>query len=814
MNKKFERMLVVLICICVITGGIYFAPYAKGEEIKSNIANGRNNYTYMTSNANNGKEGFCYVGNGFSAINAYNENLGNGNNMLGTTSTTDEVAIYVDLGNDYEICNALIYQGSTNSNYYDSYCTQYTIYYSNEQVNSTNKGQIEWKIAGNCTDGTIYSGAKIKEAKNVSDKGDEITFSGTYKARSVKIVFDKNACMGTGINGTKTGTIGTVSLLSVRIYGVKKEENNITSENGNIEDLTTQEGDTAQMNVLFIGNSMTYYNTLCNVVEEIASHKGHKINCTSVTNGGKNLIYQSTADNVLTAIKRGGYKIVVLQDIVGSFDADRLQEGVETIVPIIKRYNPESRIILYEPWPTKGTILGGSGLLPYFTNSYIKTAKSIGGVLAPAGEVFYDIYVNHGYDYYCSDGKHPQPLGTFISAASIYYAMYPEDTYSDFTIEEQSYIDDLINNNVAYTSEGVKDTYSLDVINLIMSLGYKYSHNVISAVIGTDKYVSVGGEYIDPDEGMNPDGLSSITGITIDTHGFINNKNIALDCEVYASDEKQSAANATDGDLGTRWETEYSDPQWLYIDLGATKKINKVGFVWEGAYASKYYIQVSDDAKNWKTVALVKAGSASTVQIDLEKTYTTRYVRMYGTKRGTGYGYSFYEIGVWYDSEKDNNTTTKIELDREEITTGEQKTTVDNIETTKSEISTSKEKTSDVVESYKDDVLTTKIKREKKVNLPKVKIKKINKTNKSKKIKLSVKKIKQADGYQIVLYKKMKKVKKNIFKKNIKKNNVTIKSNKFKNRKNLYVKVRAYTYDEKLNKVYGKWSNMKKVRIR
>lgn len=175
------------------------------------------------SNANNKTEGFCYIGNGFSDINCCNENLGNGNNMLGTTATTGEVALYVDFGNDYSISNALIYQGSTNNKFYDSYCTNYKIYYSLEEVNKTNNGYVCWKLAGQCNNGTIYNGAniKIKSASNRSSEGDKIIFEEEHVARSIKIVFDKNSCKGTGINGNNSGTIGTVSLLSVRVYGTE-----------------------------------------------------------------------------------------------------------------------------------------------------------------------------------------------------------------------------------------------------------------------------------------------------------------------------------------------------------------------------------------------------------------------------------------------------------------------------------------------------------------------------------------------------------------------------------------------------------------
>ncbi len=62
--------------------------------------------------------------------------------------------------------------------------------------------------------------------------------------------------------------------------------------------------------ILFIGNSMTYYNTLCNVVGGIANRKGHNVRCTAATNGGCNLIFQSTAENVLQAIKKEDTKLL------------------------------------------------------------------------------------------------------------------------------------------------------------------------------------------------------------------------------------------------------------------------------------------------------------------------------------------------------------------------------------------------------------------------------------------------------------------------------------------------------------------------
>lgn len=106
----------------------------------------------------------------------------------------------------------------------------------------------------------------------------------------------------------------------------------------------------------------------------------------------------------------------------------------------------------------------------------------------------------------------------------------------------------------------------------------------------------------------------------------------------------------------------------------------------------------------------------------------------------------------------------------------------------------------------------------KKVVKPKkAKIKKIKtKKRAAKKIKLSLKKIKNAKGYQIKVYKtkkNAKKKKKVILKKFVKKTKVTIKSKKLKNKKKLYVRARAYNLNGK-TKIYGKWSKVKKVRIK
>ncbi|MEU7904303.1 discoidin domain-containing protein [Actinoplanes sp. NPDC049118] len=106
-----------------------------------------------------------------------------------------------------------------------------------------------------------------------------------------------------------------------------------------------------------------------------------------------------------------------------------------------------------------------------------------------------------------------------------------------------------------------------------------------------------------------------------------------------------TAAKAVDGDAGTRWSSLFSDPQWLQVDLGATATISQVVLQWEGAYGRAYRIQTSPDATTWTDVYSTTTGAGGTETLTVSG--SGRYVRMYGTVRGSGYGYSLYEFKVY-----------------------------------------------------------------------------------------------------------------------------------------------------------------------
>lgn len=104
---------------------------------------------------------------------------------------------------------------------------------------------------------------------------------------------------------------------------------------------------------------------------------------------------------------------------------------------------------------------------------------------------------------------------------------------------------------------------------------------------------------------------------------------------------------AVDGDTGTRWDSvQQSDPQWLGVDLGSPRSINGVKIVWEAAYARSYRVEVSDDGSRWRPVFSTNSGNGGADEIDF-KPVTARYVRVFGTQRGSKYGYSIWEFEVY-----------------------------------------------------------------------------------------------------------------------------------------------------------------------
>jgi len=88
-------------------------------------------------------------------------------------------------------------------------------------------------------------------------------------------------------------------------------------------------------------------------------------------------------------------------------------------------------------------------------------------------------------------------------------------------------------------------------------------------------------------------------------------------------------------------------PQWLAVDLGTEHAIDRVEIVWEAAFGQAYAIQVSADGVNYTEAYSTGSGDGATDIIEFQVPINARWIRMYGTQRGTGWGYSIYEFKVF-----------------------------------------------------------------------------------------------------------------------------------------------------------------------
>lgn len=157
----------------------------------------------------------------------------------------------------------------------------------------------------------------------------------------------------------------------------------------------------------------------------------------------------------------------------------------------------------------------------------------------------------------------------------------------------------------------------------------------------------------------------------------LNVTNIALNKKTYSSAVigANTADLAVDGNDGSRWESIYEDNQYMYVDLGSVCKVNGVNINWERAAGKEYTIDISDNAKDWKTIYTVNDGKEGKVSISFPLV-NARYVRVNGITRTTGYGFSIWELQIMgVEGNKEPETTKPQETTKQPETTKPEETT-------------------------------------------------------------------------------------------------------------------------------------------
>lgn len=172
------------------------------------------------------------------------------------------------------------------------------------------------------------------------------------------------------------------------------------------------------ISILFVGNSHTYYNDMPRIASEIFAAAGIDARVTMQTEGGKNLLYHCDRKDVKFNIVYGKYDYVVLQEVAKSFTPADFYEGIEKFRPTLER--SASQPVLYMIWAHRDN----KKLQPTITECYAKASETLNAPVAPAGEIWHRMLRgNKSLEFYREDGNHATPLGSYLAAACIFYAV-------------------------------------------------------------------------------------------------------------------------------------------------------------------------------------------------------------------------------------------------------------------------------------------------------------------------------------------------------------------------------------------------------
>ncbi|WP_157610164.1 PQQ-dependent sugar dehydrogenase [Spirillospora albida] len=150
------------------------------------------------------------------------------------------------------------------------------------------------------------------------------------------------------------------------------------------------------------------------------------------------------------------------------------------------------------------------------------------------------------------------------------------------------------------------------------------------------------------------DGGTAAHNITVNgdvtlTANYRLKTNLALKRPVKVSSYQQAGTEgpkAVDGSLTTRWSSKASSPQWIEIDLGSSRQVGYVLLRWEAAFGKAYRIQTSTGGGVWTTVHTRTNGDGG-IDVAPFTPRQARWVRVYGTERGTQWGYSLWEFEIY-----------------------------------------------------------------------------------------------------------------------------------------------------------------------
>lgn len=240
-------------------------------------------------------------------------------------------------------------------------------------------------------------------------------------------------------------------------------------------------------NVLFIGNSMTYFNDMPELFKSLSISKGKNVEVTSYTVGGAGFLNHVNDASLFQKIRSKTYKYVIMQPGTGESaghtnPVSLTAERGNIIKDSIRKYSPCSKIFLYEiPYgvPSQNEYATYFAVQKVIKDSITKMSNLMQVEMIPAGEsakAYYtateDLALHGSYN-----DVHPSLKGSYLIASSIFATIFqtsafPSTFYGGLTQDiAESYQQTASNTFLNNLAEWNTNTYHLHSDFLITGSG-------------------------------------------------------------------------------------------------------------------------------------------------------------------------------------------------------------------------------------------------------------------------------------------------------------------------------------------------------
>lgn len=174
--------------------------------------------------------------------------------------------------------------------------------------------------------------------------------------------------------------------------------------------------------VLFIGNSHTFCNDLCEIVRQECALRGLEIEPTMLTLGGAGLEWHAKNQQTQFNLRYGHYALAVLQHRANPVgDLDLLLESARTIARWARAAG--TKTLLYETWTMKGC----ADKQPAMSAAYEMLSRELQVPIAPVGDRWQEALAEDpSLEFYMPDHEHASPLGATLAAEVLAEAIVKE----------------------------------------------------------------------------------------------------------------------------------------------------------------------------------------------------------------------------------------------------------------------------------------------------------------------------------------------------------------------------------------------------